>query len=121
MHTEAPAIDLTKSVSRVSARMKLRRAVWSYVVWPAVSYLPRCASPLRVAALRVFGARIGAKCLLDPGVKVWLPWNLYLSDCVAIGRRVEVYNYAPIRIARMTVVSQYTYLCTGTHDYSHPH
>jgi putative colanic acid biosynthesis acetyltransferase WcaF len=50
-----------------------------------------------------------------------LPWNIELGNHVAIGREVEFLNFAPVRIGSMTVVSQYTYLCTGTHDYTHPH
>jgi putative colanic acid biosynthesis acetyltransferase WcaF len=46
-----------------------------------------------------------------------MPWNLKLHDYVAIGHDVEVYNYSPVTIGSMTVVSQYCYLCTGTHDY----
>jgi putative colanic acid biosynthesis acetyltransferase WcaF len=67
------------------------------------------------------GAKIGADCLIEPGVKVLMPWQLEMGDHVAVGREVEFLNFAPIRINSMTVISQYTYLCTGTHDYTHPH
>jgi putative colanic acid biosynthesis acetyltransferase WcaF len=50
-----------------------------------------------------------------------MPWNLELMGHVAIGRNVEIYNYAPVTIGSMTLISQYTWLCTGTHDYSHIH
>jgi len=39
----------------------------------------------------------------------------------AIGRRVWLYNFAPIRIGTNTVVSQDSVLCTSSHDYTHPH
>jgi putative colanic acid biosynthesis acetyltransferase WcaF len=69
----------------------------------------------------MMGAHIGRGCLIEPGVKILMPWNLELGDHVAIGRDVEFLNFAPVRIDSMTVVSQYCYLCTGTHDYRHPH
>jgi putative colanic acid biosynthesis acetyltransferase WcaF len=55
------------------------------------------------------------------GVKVWMPWNLTISDFTAIGRNVEIYNFAEISIGSNTVISQYSYLCSATHDYTHPH
>jgi putative colanic acid biosynthesis acetyltransferase WcaF len=86
-----------------------------------VSFLPRPASGLRILVLRIFGAKIGNKCLIESGVKIWLPWNLKLDDFVAIGRDVEIYNYGLVTIGSMTVISQYSYLCTGSHNYEHPH
>lgn len=115
------SIDLTQSLSPFSLKIKLLRGLWSFVVWPLFRYLPRWGSGLRVVALRLFGAAIGPRCLIERGVQVWLPWNLHLEGFVAIGRDVELYNYGLITIGRMSVVSQYSYLCTGTHDHTHPH
>jgi len=112
-------IDLQKSVSRFSKTEKLVRLIWN-VCWFSVSHLPRPASGLRIFVLRLFGAKIGKHCLIEPGVKIWIPWQLHVKDFVAIGRNVELYNYGLITISSMTVVSQYCYLCTGTHDYEDP-
>ncbi len=35
----------------------------------------------------------------------------------AIGPEAEIYNFAPVHIGRHATVSQYAYLCTGSHDY----
>jgi putative colanic acid biosynthesis acetyltransferase WcaF len=110
-------IDLSKSRARWPLRHKLRRGMWTYLIEPLVRWLPKACSPFRIVALRAMGARIGPKCLILPGVKVLEPWNLHLHDHVAIGEHVNIYNFAPVEIGRMTVVSQYTYLCTGSHDY----
>ncbi len=114
-------IDLTKSVSNFSLKVKILRAIWSVGVWPFFAHLPRFASPLRIWILRVFGASIGRQCMFERGIKILIPWNICFSDCVAIGRNVEIYNYGKVHISNMTVVSQYSYLCTGSHDYTHPH
>lgn len=114
-------VDLSKSVTPWDRRTKLKRALWDWFLKPVFLALPRPCSRQRVALLRLMGARIGEKCLIEPGVDVLMPWNLRLASSVAIGRQVEIYNYAPVEIAAMTVISQYTYLCTGTHDYTHPH
>lgn len=114
-------IDLTKSISPFSLIEKIRRLLWTVMVWPTVRWLPRAGSPLRVIALRLCGARVGRGCLIERGVLIWLPWRLELSDFVTLGRDVEIYNHGQVSIGAMTVISQYTYLCTSSHDYTHPH
>ncbi len=114
-------IDLSKSVTRWDRRTKLKRALWDWLLKPVFLALPRPCSRQRIALLRLMGACIGEECLIEPGVNVLMPWNLHLASSVAVGRQVEIYNYAPVEIGTMTVISQYTYLCTGTHDYTHPH
>lgn len=114
-------IDLTKSVVTWDASLKRRRAVWEFLVRPLFKALPRFAGRQRISLLRLMGARIGERCLVEAGVDVLMPWNLELESFVVLGRNTEIYNYAPVRIGSMTVISQYVYLCTGTHDYTHPH
>lgn len=116
------SVDLTKSVSPFFLNEKLKRFAWSYIFWPICRYIPtRLGNRLRIFILRLFGAKIGTRCLIESGCLFWLPWKLDLADYVAIGRSVEVYNYGLVRVGRMTVISQYCYLCTGSHDYTHPH
>lgn len=115
-------VDLRKSGTKFSAHIRFIRFWWSYFFWPLVRFIPTKAGSLaRVWMLRCFGARIGVGCLVELGVKVWIPWRLELADYVAIGRFVELYNYDWIKVGGMSVVSQYTYLCTGSHDYTHPY
>lgn len=114
-------VDLSKSVTHWDRRIKVKRVLWEWFLKPLFLALPRPFSNVRIAILRLMGAQIGDRCLIDPGVNVLMPWNLHLASSVAIGRQVEIYNYAPVEIGTMTVISQYTYLCTGTHDYTHPH
>lgn len=113
-------VDLTQSVTRWGWRTKMARGLWTFVVEPLVRWLPKPCSFIRIFALRMFGARIGKRCLVLPGVKVLMPWNLELDGFVAIGHSVDIYNFAPIRIRRMSVVSQRCFLCTGSHDYGDP-
>jgi putative colanic acid biosynthesis acetyltransferase WcaF len=111
------SIDLSQSRTAWPLRMRLRRGAWTYLLEPLVRWLPKAFSPLRIAALRAMGARIGPDCLILPGVSVLMPWNLHLHDHVAIGESANIYNFATVEIGRMTVVSQFTHLCTGSHDY----
>jgi len=95
---------------------KLRRLVWS-LAWAC---LCRCSPiPLhgwRRFVLRRFGARIGAKCRIYPSATIWAPWNLQAGEGCCIGPRADIYNVAPVRLGRWSVVSQKAYLCSAGHD-----
>lgn len=66
--------------------------------------------------LRAFGAKIGHGVIIRPTVRVTYPWKLTVGDFAWIGDHVELYTLAEISIAAHTVVSQRSYLCTGSHD-----
>lgn len=114
-------IDLSKSKTDWPLTLLIKRGMWTFLLQPLVRWWPKSMSPLRVAALRLMGARIGARCLILPGVKVLMPWNLHLEDHVAIGADCDIYNFSPVSIDSMSVVSQRSFLCTGSHDFEHPH
>lgn len=104
---------------KVSTRGELiRRALWECVQLPFYPLRPRMLSGVRVALLRLFGAKIGRNVLICGGVRIHVPWNLEIGDYTAIGDRAEIYNLAPVRIGAHAVVSQYAYLCASTHDHT---
>jgi len=70
----------------------------------------------RIFLLRLFGAKIGRRCIVYPSAKVWAPWNLEMGDAVCIGPNVFCYNPSLIKIGNKVTVSQNTYLCGGSHD-----
>jgi putative colanic acid biosynthesis acetyltransferase WcaF len=115
-------LDLRQSNTKWSLWTRLRRGLWE-VVW-LLLFLPtpkRLGNPWRLWILRRFGARIDGSALVVGNCKILQPWLLHLGDGAAIGSQTEIYNYALVSIGAMSVVSQYSYLCTGTHDYTHPH
>lgn len=114
-------IDLTKSITSWPLSLKIKRGIWQWLCCPIFSILPRSANKTRIGLLRLMGAKIGHTCLIEPRVKVLMPWNLELGDCVVLGHDVEIYNYALVKIDDMSVISQRSYLCTGSHDYTHPY
>ena len=114
-------VDLSKSKTHWPASVLVRRVLWTYGIEPLVRFLPKQLSPLRVMALRLMGARVASSCVIMPGVRVLMPWNLQLDDHASVGRDVELYNFALIHIQAMSVVSQGSYLSTGSHDFEHPH
>jgi len=112
-------VDLTQSKSVWSLQIKLLRILW--VLFSIAFYLPKQFSPVRIFLLRLFGAKIGKACLVCADVKVWMPWNLEIGDYVAIGKGVEIYNFGKVSIGNQSLISQRSYLCTASHDYTHPH
>lgn len=114
-------IDLTKSTTSWSLAFKIKRGIWQWICSPIFLILPRPANRSRIGLLRLMGAKIGHTCLIEPRVRVLMPWNLELGDFVVLGYDVEIYNYALVKIDDMTVISQRCYLCTGSHDYTHPY
>ena len=75
---------------------------------------------LRIMLLRLFGARIGRRCLICRGAKFYAPWNFECSDFVCVGPRVEVYCKEKVTVGNQVVISQDAYLCTASHDITSP-
>jgi putative colanic acid biosynthesis acetyltransferase WcaF len=66
--------------------------------------------------LRLFGAKIGQNVLLRPTIRVTFPWKVKIADHVWIGDNAVLYSLGPIEIGENAVISQRSYLCTGSHD-----
>ena len=119
--TAAFRIDLTKSITPWDRHTKIRRGIWQYLVKPVYRFIPSKRSKLRIAILRAMGAQIGDSCLIQQRVDILIPWNLVMKDCVVLAHDVRILNFTTVTIHSMTVISQHAHLCTGTHDYTHPH
>lgn len=116
------AVDLTKSEQAWSLKTKLKRGLWN-LTW-VLLFRPtpkRLGNRFRLFLLRIFGAKVHPAAVVHASCKILLPWELEIGESSALGHKVEVYNFGKVTIGPMTVVSQYTYLCTGSHDYTHPH
>lgn len=98
-----------------------QQLLWYFIGSPIVQsyFLPWSA--LKVQILRWFGASIGQGVRIKPGVKIKLPWRLVVGDFVWIGEDAWIDNLAPVTIESHVCISQSVYLCTGNHDWSHPH
>lgn len=109
--------------SELSFTNKSARALWA-IVWPLMFWpTPRPLHAWRCLLLRVFGARIGRGVRVYQSAKIWAPWNLVLDDRSCLGDYVNCYNVDQVHLEAGATVSQYSYLCTASHDYtrrSHP-
>lgn len=67
--------------------------------------------------LRLFGAKIGKKVIIRPTVRITYPWKIVIGDYTWIGDDVVLYSLGDIEIGNNVVISQKSYLCTGSHNY----
>jgi putative colanic acid biosynthesis acetyltransferase WcaF len=67
--------------------------------------------------LRSFGAKIGKKVIIRPTAQFTYPWKISIGDYSWIGDEVVLYSLGEIEIGSNTVISQRSYICTGSHDY----
>ena len=72
----------------------------------------------RVLVLKCFGAKIEWSSHIYASVKIWAPWNLEMGSNSTFGPQVECYNQGKITIGANAIVSQKTYLCASSHDYT---
>lgn len=97
---------------------KLARVIWSVVYLFLFKYSPKPLHTWRSFILRCFGAKVGKGVHIYPGVKIWAPWNLILADQCGVASGAELYSQGIITIGKRAVISQGSYICTGTHDYT---
>lgn len=102
----------------LSRSNKISRSIWS-LVW-LLLYRP---SPVPLHAwrrflLRLFGAKIGTGAHPYPSARIWAPWNLYMGDHSCLSHQVDCYCVGNVMLGAHVTVSQYSFLCTATHDYN---
>lgn len=111
-------MDLTKHTpGHVSVSVKMRRAVWN--VTAALLFRPFITGIFRlwrIALLKMFGAKVAWDANVYASVKIWAPWRLQMGHRACLGPEVICYNQDWIILEDDAIVSQYSYLCTASHD-----
>lgn len=106
-----------RAAGRVPLKTKLARAVW--IVTSVFLFRP-FGTPLfrlwRNAILRLFGARVDWSANVYSSASIWAPWHLHLGPRACLGPHVVCYNQATVTLGVDAIVSQYSYLCTASHD-----
>jgi putative colanic acid biosynthesis acetyltransferase WcaF len=97
---------------------KVARTAWQIVWLLLYRPTPRLIHPWRCLLLRLFGARLGKAVHPYPSARVWAPWNLEMGDHACLSENVDCYCVDKIRIGAHSTVSQYSFLCTASHDYT---
>lgn len=114
---DAHVIDLSRAPGVHAA---WDRPSWVIYLWGMCERLFvtnswQISSSLRVRVLRLFGAEIGRGVVFRPRTRVTFPWKLHIGDHSWIGEGVWFHNQDHIHIANDVVISQETFLTTGSH------
>ena len=101
------------------------RPSWFVQLWWIVQatlfrWSPQVAFGWRRWLLRLFGARIGRGVLIRPSVEVTYPWKLTVGNWSWIGDHATLYTLGEITIGDNVVISQHSYICSASHDYTAP-
>jgi len=113
------SIKNTDSFTKPSFSLKNRvaRVAWNIVYVFLFRPSPNFLHGWRSFLIRSFGAKVGRGVHVYPRVKIWAPWNLELKDQCGIANGATLYSQGHISIGYRAVISQDSYICTGTHDY----
>lgn len=107
-----------KYVDNYTLGSRVRRLAWN--ICYAVLFRP-FGLPIfkkwRSFLLRCWGAKIGKGSIVHASALIWAPWNLEIGILTCIGPHTNIYNPGKIILGNKVVISQYSYLCTATHDY----
>lgn len=99
-----------------------RSAVYVQCWWLVQALLfktsPQFMYAWRRFLLRCFGAHIGKKVKVRPTAHVQFPWRVSIDDHSWIGDHVTLYSLGEITIGKNVVISQKSYVCAATHDYT---
>jgi putative colanic acid biosynthesis acetyltransferase WcaF len=103
---------------QLSLTNKVSRACWNLVWLLLYRPTPRVLHGWRCLLLRAFGARLGKGVHPYPTARIWAPWNLEMGDHACLSEGVDCYCVDKVRLGAHALVSQYSFLCTASHDYN---
>ena len=94
-------------------RRLLFRVVWTIFARPFPQATMR---RWKIFLLRLFGAKISDKAVVYSSTNVFMPENLVMDDYACLASHTIVENAAVVHLKEGAIVSQYSYLCTASHD-----
>ena len=117
---KADAVPVISLAAAPGERSAWDRPTGLIYLWAVVEILfihnPwQVSSNLRVAMLRLFGAEIGEGVVFRPRTRVKFPWKLHIGDHSWVGEGVWFHNQDHIYVGHDVVISQDTFLTTGSH------
>lgn len=111
-------MDLSKhTLGHVSLSNKLKRGIWNIIALflfrPFGTKLFRI---WRLCILKLFGAKVEWDAEIYSSAKIWAPWKLKMGHRACLGPNTICYNQDWVVLEDDVVVSQYSYLCTASHE-----
>jgi putative colanic acid biosynthesis acetyltransferase WcaF len=118
--SQDPDIPVIRLADAPGERATWNRPLWVVLGWSVAELLfvtnPwQISSSLRVRVLRAFGAEIGRGVIFRPRTRVRFPWKLHIGSDSWIGEGVWFHNQDHIYVGSDVVISQETFLTTGSH------
>jgi putative colanic acid biosynthesis acetyltransferase WcaF len=95
----------------------VKRILWHYINGFVFKTSLFPVYGVKIALLRLFGAKIGNQVEIKPCVNIKYPWLLTIGDEVWIGENVWIDNIAMVTIGSNVCLSQGAVILTGSHDY----
>lgn len=106
--------------NKISKLILLKRLAWIicaiFLFYPFPTFIFK---RWNVLILRFFGAKIGNRSVVHSSCRIQCPWNLILGNNSCIGPHCVIENDDIVELKDNATVSQYSYLCTSSHDIYH--
>ena len=99
---------------------RICRVLWTLTWLVLFRPSPRPFHIWRRWLLRLFGAQVAREAHPYPSARIWAPWNLTMKEGSCLGDHVDCYCVDRVTLEPYATVSQYSFLCTASHDYSRP-
>lgn len=106
--------------NKISKSILIRRLLWN--ICSKIFFRPfptKFFCGWNRTVLRIFGARLEKKSVVHSNCTILCPWNLNLGENACIGPHCVIENDTMISLGANSTVSQYSYLCTSSHDIYH--
>jgi putative colanic acid biosynthesis acetyltransferase WcaF len=113
-------VDVSHCPSQHALSNKLGRTLWRIVWGLLYRPSPKIFHGWRRFLLRLFGSKVGRGAHPHPSARIWAPWNLEMGDHSCLSHHVDCYCVDRVVIGAHATVSQYSYLCTASHDFEDP-
>lgn len=111
-------MDLSKrAIGHVVLSIKIKRVIWNSI--SLLLFRPLGTKVFRIwriLLLKLFGAKICWDSEIYASVKIWAPWKLKMGHRACLGPNVICYNQDWVILEDDVTVSQYSFLCTASHD-----
>lgn len=88
--------------------------VWLFLLLPS----PKPCFFWRHFWFRCFGGKLGKGSLIYPTCAISEPWNVSIGRYSCMGAGVILYSGGGIEIGSFVTISQYSHLCSSSHDYT---
>jgi len=97
------------------------RPAWFVQLWWVVHatlfrWSPQVFFCWRRFLVRLFGGTVGKGVLIRSTANITYPWKVSIGNFSWIGDDVTLYSLGEIQIGNNVVISQRSYLCTGSHE-----